>query len=245
MTIVALFDHFEGAKAAIADIVNAGTPRDRISLLANDWKGEHPGLIGNPAFAREEVDEKSEEQSHTFVGAEVGVGLGGVLGLLAGVGTLALPGIGPLIAAGIWATVGAGAVGGGIVGGVIGALTEHGISDKDAHLYAEGLRRGGTLLTVRVPENGFDGIADILKKHGAVDIEKRGGAWLAEGWMSFDPEAPTLSAEQMAAMRASADDHAVEHHHAIRHYFHPQDGLPLSGGASNVTTHYGEDELRG
>jgi hypothetical protein len=245
-TIVALFDGFESAQAAIVDIVRAGTPRESISLLANDSTGKHPGLIGNPAFAREELVERSEEQPRAVVGAEVGLGLGGVLGLLVGAGTIAIPGIGPLIAAGIWATVGAGAVGGGVVGGIIGALTEHGISEKDAHLYAEGLRRGGTLVTIKTAENLYDGIAQILKTHGAVDVEKRGASWTAEGWLSFDPAAGALPPEHIATLRSATDDDTVEHHHHVRHYFNPAGGdQAVHGGASTVTTHYGEDELAG
>jgi hypothetical protein len=244
ITVVALFDAFENAKSAIAEAVQKGTPRDRISLLANDSHGQHPSLMGNPGFAREEVLEKADEQSHAFVGAEVGIGLGGVLGFLVGAGTIAIPGIGPLIAAGLWATVAAGAVGGGVVGGAIGALTEHGISDKDAHLYAEGLRRGGTLVTVKAPDSDYDKLAQIFKAHAAVDVEKRRAAWVAEGWMSFDPDAQPLAPTQLDQIRAATEDHVVDHHHKVRHYFDPAGGVdPVHGGASNVTTHYGEDEL--
>jgi hypothetical protein len=243
-TVVALFDRFEAGRAAIADIINAGTPRDRISLLANDSRATHPGLIGNPAFAREQVFEESDAQPAAVTGAEVGMGVGSALGLLAGIGTLAIPGIGPLIAAGIWATVGVGAVGGGVIGGAIGAMTQHGISDKDAHLYAEGLRRGGTLVTVKATEAAYDDIARIFKAHGAVDVEKRRAAWVAEGWMSFDPDAGELAHDHVEALRLATEDHVVDHHHQVRHYFDPAGTLDrVHGGASNVTTQYGEDEL--
>jgi hypothetical protein len=245
-TVVALFDRFEAAQAAIVDIVNGGTPRDRVSLLGNDWDAAHPGLIGNPAFAREQVLEESDEQPAAVTGAEVGIGIGGALGLLAGIGTLAIPGIGPLIAAGIWATIGAGAVGGGVIGGAIGALTEHGISDKDAHLFAEGLRRGGTLVTVKAAKDAYDGIAQIFKNHGAVDVEKRRAAWVAEGWISFDPDAGELPRARVDALRRATEDQVVEHHHQIRHYFDADSTLDqVHGGASNITTHYAEDELKG
>ncbi len=241
-TIVALFDSFEAATAAVNDILQAGTAPERISLLANDTEGRHPPtLMSNPAFAREDVVEEESEQSHTAVGAEVGLGLGGVLGLLAGAGAIAIPGIGPLIAAGTWATIAAGAAAGGGVGGIIGALTEHGIIDKDAHLYAEGLRRGGTLVTVKVPEDQIEAIAKLFKTHGAIDIEKRSAAWVAEGWVSFDPNANPLTPAERAALASGAND-TVEHHHHVRHYFHPGSAVPFHGGAANVTTHYGEDE---
>ncbi len=243
-TVVALFDSFEAAQTAVNDIVQAGTTPERISVLANGSTGDQPSsLMTNPAFAREDVDDDLSEQSHTVVGAEVGVGLGGVLGLLAGIGTLAIPGIGPLIAAGTWAAISAGAAAGGVVGGAIGALTEHGITDEDAHLYAEGLRRGGTLVTVRVPEDQVEAIAKSFKTHGAVDIEMRGAAWNAEGWVAFDPNAHPLTAAELAALARRGDD-TVRHHHAVRHYFHPGSDAPFQGGASNVINHYGEDETR-
>jgi hypothetical protein len=252
-TIVALFDNFENAEAAVGEVVRAGTPRDRIALLANDSRanvsvssgpqGARPSLMGNPAFAREEVDAAMDEQSHTAVGVEVGLGLGGVLGLLVGVGTIAIPGIGPLIAAGTLATVAAGAVGGGVIGGAIGALTGHGISDKDAHLYAEGLRRGGTLVTVRTATDAIDPITQIFKTHGAVDIEKRGAAWIAEGWLRFDAEAQPLSVAELAALHDRNTDDGVEHHHHVRHYFHPDSlGDPVHAGATTAITQYGKDE---
>jgi hypothetical protein len=242
--VVGLFDSFDAAKAAMTDIVGTGVTSDRISLLANTLIGNHPALADNPSFAGDDVNEDLSEQSHTAVGAEVGLGLGGVLGLLAGVGTLAIPGIGPLIAAGLWATVGAGAVAGGVVGGLVGALSEHGITDKDAHLYAEGLKRGGTLVTVKVPDDHVEPVSKVFKAHGAIDIGKRGDAWAAEGWVAFDPSLHPMTAAELATVNARDD--AVEHHHAVRHYVHPAgDTGVYHGGASNMTTRYGEDETRG
>jgi hypothetical protein len=188
--IVGLFDSFESAKSAIGEVTRAGIAPGRISLLANDSGGHHPGLMGNPAYAREEMDVAESQQSRTVVGFEVGVGLGGVLGLLAGVGTIVLPGIGALLAAGAWATIAAGAAAGGVVGGVIGAMTDHGISSEDAHLYAEGLKRGGTLVTVKAGEDQVESISAIFKTHHAADIGSRRAEWVAEGWISFNPDSP-------------------------------------------------------
>jgi hypothetical protein len=85
-------------------------------------------------------------------GAGVGAAVGGVVGVLAGLGLLAIPGIGPVVAAGWLVSLAAGAAVGGTAGGIIGALTQSGVSEDEAHTYAEGVRRGGTLVTARVPE---------------------------------------------------------------------------------------------
>jgi hypothetical protein len=243
-TIVALYDHYENASAAVSDIIQAGTSRDKISLLANNLEGDHPPLITNPSYAREEIDGKENTQPGVVTGAEFGIGVGGILGLMLGTGAIVIPGIGPLIAAGTWAAIAAGAAAGGVVGGAIGLLTAHGISDKDAHLYAEGLKRGGTLITVVADEGQIEAISQILKTHGAVDIEKRGATWSAEGWVSFDPYQNNLTPAEIAAARSATWREGVEHH-AVRHYFKPSGTTAeLPDGASNRTTRYGEDEMK-
>jgi hypothetical protein len=192
--VVALYDHFADAKNAVAAVIGAGVPSDRLALLANDSTGDHPALSINPAYAREQFDADSEAQSPVFVGAEVGVGLGGVLGFVAGISTIAIPGLGFLLAAGTWATVAAGAAAGGVIGAVVGSLVRHGVSTKDAHLFAEGLKRGGTLLTCTVDEGKVAEVSGIFKKHNAVDIEERAADWTAEGWVSLEGVAPAASA---------------------------------------------------
>jgi len=243
-TIVALFDRFEDAKAALGDIVQAGAEREKISLLANH-AGAGPALTLNPSYAREDLNVDTDGQSGVVTGAEVGIGLGGILGLMATIGTVAIPGIGPLIAIGAWATIAAAAAAGGIVGGIVGAFTDRGVTDADAHLYAEGLKRGGTLVTVVAPDDLVGPITQVFKNHRAVDIEKRSKAWTAEGWVSFDPEGHPLSQTEIDAARTSCNGHEADHHNAIRHYFHPA-GLKgeSGGGATNVGTHYAEDALK-
>lgn len=244
-TIVALFDRYESASAAVADIIQAGAPCDRISLLANSLAGDHPSLKTNPSYAQEQVETKNLAQPGIVTGAEFGIGVGGILGVLVGTGAIVIPGIGPLIAAGALATIAASAAAGGVAGGAIGTLTSHGISNKDAHLYAEGLKRGGTLVTVVVPEDRIEALSQIFKRHSAIDIEKRGAAWSAEGWVSFDSTADHLSSAELAAIRGGTLDDEVEHHHTVRHYFHPSGGTDhLNAGASNTTTRYAEDETR-
>ena len=220
-TIVALYDHYDDASKAVSDIVATGVAKDKVSLLANNLSGDHPALVANPAVAGEDFASRDEAQPAAVTGAEVGISIGGVVGVLAAAGAILIPGIGPLIAAGALATIATGAAAGGVIGGAVGMLTEHGISHEDSHLYAEGLKRGGTLVTVVADEGKLDAIRQIFKTHGAVDIEKRGASWTAEGWVSFDHEANHPTVEELAAIRAGTDDHTVDHHHDVRHYFQP------------------------
>jgi hypothetical protein len=111
--------------------------------------------------------------------------LGGGAGLLAGIGALAIPGLGPIVAAGwlVAALTGAGA--GAVAGGVLGTLTTAGVSEADAHVYAEGLRRGGNLVTVRADDARAAEAASILARHGPVDTAQRGADYRAGGWSGY------------------------------------------------------------
>src|SRR5215208_679839 len=84
---------------------------------------------------------------------------------------------------------GAGAVGGGVLGGVLGALVGAGIPEEDANFYAEGVRRGGTLLMVKTSDDMAQRAYDLMRSNGAVDIDQRGGDWRKSGWNRFDPNA--------------------------------------------------------
>jgi hypothetical protein len=111
---------------------------------------------------------------------------------MAGVGALAVPGLGPIVAAGwlVAALTGAGvgaAVGAG-AGGLIGALVHEGVSEEDANVYAEGVRRGGYLVTVRVENTRVAEAQRILSSRG-VDTAARRSAYQREGWTRFDEAA--------------------------------------------------------
>jgi hypothetical protein len=98
-----------------------------------------------------------------------------------GHGLLAIPGVGPVVAAGwlIATAAGAatGAVVGGAAGGLVGSLTGAGVSERDAHFYAEGVRRGGTLVTARVDDDRASTAREILQRYKAVDPAARGAAY--------------------------------------------------------------------
>jgi hypothetical protein len=97
-----------------------------------------------------------------------------------------IPGIAALAAHGAWVPVAVLAVIGGVIGVVIGLLTDHGVSGKDTALYTEGLKRGGTLITAVVDEGIAGKVTEALKSHSAVLVEERPGNWAAEGWVSLD-----------------------------------------------------------
>ena len=135
----------------------------------------------------------------------VGAAVGGVGGLLTGLGMMAIPGVGPVVAAGwlIATAVGAatGAAVGAATGGIIGSLTNAGVPADDAHVYAEGVRRGGSLVTARVDDARATEAQAILQRQKSVDLNARGRMYRDEGWSRFDPTAPAYTADQVAKER--------------------------------------------
>lgn len=177
-TATALFDSYEDARVAVDSLEVAGVPSDDISIVANNVDGRY-----------------GHEHSNAAEGAGTGAGIGAVLGgaggLLTGLGLMAIPGVGPVVAAG-WlaataAGAAAGAVAGGAAGGIIGALTDSGVPEDDAHLYAEGVRRGGALVTARVEDALATEAETILRQSNYVDTVERRRAYNEEGWTRFDP----------------------------------------------------------
>lgn len=179
-TLSGLFDTRSDASQAIEDLVERGVSRADISVLSNDSAGWY--------------DEDSEEEAGAETGAGLGALAGGAGGLLAGLGMLAIPGIGELVAAGWLLSTAAGAAAGAIIGGAAGGLVawlmDSGVDERDAHVFAEGLRRGGTLVTARVPESLTVAAEAIFLKHG-VDIAARRSDLEAEGWTRFDDHVPS------------------------------------------------------
>jgi hypothetical protein len=140
------------------------------------------------------------------VGAGAGIGavLGGAAGALAGLGVIAIPGIGPVVAAGWLAATAAGAVAGSAAGGIIGALTQAGVSKEHVHAYAEGIRRGGTLVTARVPDRDRARYEAIMDRR-AVDIEERAANYRRAGWSTFDESAPAYAARDRETKPSASD----------------------------------------
>jgi hypothetical protein len=192
--ITRLFDRYEDAAAAVDQLEAAGVPNHDISLIANNAVGRAPDSV---------VD--SDAAGGAGKGAATGSVLGGGAGLLAGLGMLAIPGLGPVVAAGwlVSTAVGAaiGAAAGGVTGGLLGALKDAGHTDEEAHVYAEGVRRGGTLVSVRCESGDHRAIAERVLNGVGVDAVTRGADYRATGWQSFDGSAEPFSAEEVMAER--------------------------------------------
>lgn len=200
-TVIALYDHLHDANAAVEDLVDHGFSPDSISLMTGDVMDEYSSSIDD-AY-------ETAEAGAAEAGAGVGALIGGLGGLLVGIGALAIPGIGPVIAAGPLATAisgligaGVGAMVGGVTGGLIGALVEIGVSKDEAEYYAEGVRRGGSLVAVEVEDQRADEARQILDGFGPVDLEERAESWRDEGWTGFDHERDPYTREQIDRERA-------------------------------------------
>jgi hypothetical protein len=133
-----------------------------------------PGNVGTKDFAHEKHT-KAPEGATT--GAGTGVVVGGTLGWLAGIGALAIPGLGPFIAAGPIMAALAGAGVGGTVGGVVGALVGLGIPEFEAKRYEGRVKDGGILLSVHCDDSDWTKKAkEILERTGAEDVTSTGEA---------------------------------------------------------------------
>src|SRR5215471_2949462 len=155
VTLSRLYDDGAQARAVVDELKAAGMPAGDIGVIASSRGARH-------ANAAMDCD-VGDEHAHTINrSAGIGAALGGAAGLLAGLGAFVLPGVGAVVAAGWLASTLAGVVAGGAAGGVVGALIEAGVSENDAAGYAEGVRRGGTLLTIRVMSRDRDFYQDIL-----------------------------------------------------------------------------------
>ncbi len=185
-----LFDTYEHAKEAVADLEASGVPHDAISLVANNADNRHAG----DQMAVEEAEPVDAVADSAGTGASVGTVLGGGAGLLAGLGMLAIPGIGPVVAAGWLVATALGAGVGAASGGLLGSLIGAGVAETDAHAYAEGVRRGGPLVTVRTAVDQSAMVEALLAKHAAVDIGTRADEYRRGGWSRFDESAPAYTA---------------------------------------------------
>ena len=179
-TLTGLYDSRAKAMETADELKAAGVADTDISMVAARDAGD-----------RTASDGPTGNMTDTGVGQGAAVGgiLGGGLGLAAGLGALVIPGIGPVLAVGwlIPAAIGAavGASGGGVVGALIGA----GVNEEHAHVYAEGVRRGGSLITVRVDEDKADAVETILSRR-SVNPEARRKLYRDGGWTKFVDTAP-------------------------------------------------------
>jgi hypothetical protein len=187
-TVTGLYDSHADARAVVRALEDAGISSDNISIVGRDGD-ERDSNAGEGAAA----------------GAGIGAAVGGTGGLLAGLGMLAIPGVGPVVAAGWLAATAAGAVAGavagGAAGGIIGSLTNEGVDEDDAHVYAEGVRRGSTLVSARVEDSEAEVAQAIIRDHAPVDLDTRRASYREAGWERFDGSLPEYTDEDVLKER--------------------------------------------
>jgi uncharacterized membrane protein len=139
-TVVGVFDSPNHAEMALNELKDQGLSPDQISVVARDTRDAHD------LAERTDVDEGI---GGAGTGAVLGGITGGIVGWLIGIGALAIPGIGPVVAAGALATTLGGAAVGAAAGGLLGALVDMGVPEEEARTYEDFVRQGSILLTVQ------------------------------------------------------------------------------------------------
>ena len=212
-TITHLYNSYDDAVSVVNALEANGIAHDRISLVANSQSAgattagsmgtsttadTSPRLgTGDPTSAAPTTD----EGAGTATGASLGTVLGGGAGLLAGIGALAIPGVGPVVAAGwLVATLTGAGVGAG-AGGLLGMLTGAGVHENDAHVYSEGVRRGGTLVSVQADDAQAAQIESVMNNQSRLDPTSLRSSYQAEGWERHDTAAPAMTESEIAASR--------------------------------------------
>ena len=194
-TFSKVYDTYSQASQAVTDLEAAGIPRSEISVIANKHvSAAHDDVV---------------EASGATTGAGVGAAVGGAGGLLAGLGLMAIPGIGPVVALGWLASTALGAAAGAATGGIIGALTDLGVPKEHAEVYSEAIRRGGTLVTVRTDDANAARVEAILTRYKPLDPATRMTDYRKQGWKGYDPKAPAYSISEEDRRRIRAPWSAV------------------------------------
>ena len=142
VTISRLYNSYAEAREAVLRLEATGVKHGDISVVASNADNWYSADRKAGTFPDRDLDRKDDRSEAAGTGASVGAAVGGAAGLLVGLGLIAIPGVGPVVAAGWLAATLTGAVTGGATGGIIGALTQAGVGKEEADLYAEGLRRG-------------------------------------------------------------------------------------------------------
>jgi hypothetical protein len=197
-TFTHLYDTPAEARQTVHALQQAGVPQNDISLVSNNAESSFDPAEGEMGAASGD----HAETTGAGTGATIGTVLGGGAGLLAGIGALAIPGVGPVVAAGwlVAALTGAGV--GAAGGGLLGTLVGSGVPEEHAHTYVEGVRRGGTLVSVRADEAMASTVENVLNGRTSVDVTNRQADYKSEGWNRHDETAPAYTAEQVKAERS-------------------------------------------
>jgi len=200
VTISRLYNTHADARAAVQALESAGIKHNDISILASNADNWYANDSKPTLVPDRDLDGKDDRKEAAGAGAGIGAAVGGTAGLLAGLGLMAIPGVGPVVAAGWLVATLTGAAAVGTAGGIIGALTQAGVSPDDADVYAESIRRGGALVSVKAEEADRARVQGLMDK-SSVNTGNRAAMYRKEGWQRFDAAAPTYSADQVQKER--------------------------------------------
>jgi hypothetical protein len=198
VTICRLYDSYVDANLVIVTLETAGVPSSETSVISNNsdaWYRPAKTTGIEPV----QKDRASREAGGKIEGATLDATAAAAAASL--ITMLAIPGVGAVVGVGWLAAILGSMAVGGVAGGLLGALTNAGISAQDAQVFVEGVRRGGTLVTTRVPRADVPRIETILNR-GAVKLEERCDLYRKSGWQSFDPNAVPYSADQVRGERS-------------------------------------------
>jgi len=201
ITICRLYDSYGDANRVVVLLKAAGLPTSETSVISNNsdtWysapKTANVVPLRNDG-ASSHADGKVER-------AAIGAAIGATAATAASLVTmLAIPGVGAVVGAGWLAAVLGSMAIGGVTGGLLGALTNAGLSEEDAQVFVEGVRRGGTLVAARVPLTESPRV-EALMNQSAVNLGERRELYRKSGWQSFDPNAVPYTADQVRCERA-------------------------------------------
>lgn len=201
--IIGSFDNVDDADRAYRDLLQAGYPDADLNLVVSNTRSRtrEGGIFEGGT---------SEHHSTTTKGAVAGGVLGGAAGLAAGLMGVSIPGIGPILGIGAIVATLAGAGAGAVAGGLLGSLINLGIHKDEAELYAESVRRGGSLVTARSEDEKAEEATAIMRKNGAIDIARRAEEWRARGWTGHDQGAETLTPDEVDRERADRERYRAE-----------------------------------
>ena len=171
-TISAVFSSFHDIERAVSGLEGIGVPSQVINVIA-----------GNDANRHQEYLEKAKHESRTSgSAAATGASIGGGLGIVAALVSLAIPGVGTILAGGAIVSVLAGLTVGAAGGGLMSALFNMGVPHEDAPLYEEAVRRNELLLVVEVDVETEGGAIEVIKANGGRELKDMADTWRAEGW---------------------------------------------------------------
>jgi hypothetical protein len=199
-TITRLYNSHAEAQAVVRELEAAGVSHGDISILVSNADNAYDEKT--KSFPDRDLDGKDDRTEGAAAGGGIGAAVGGTAGLLAGLGLMAIPGVGPVVAAGWLVAALTGAAAGGATGGLIGALSQQaGVSTEEAQVYAEGLRRGGALVSAKV-KDADAGRSQAIMDRSAIRATDRAAAYRQAGWTTYTPTAKPFTRDEVLRERS-------------------------------------------